>query len=55
MAKNLKLDIVAEGVERLEQKQALHDMGCMTVQGFYLSRPLQLNQLEQYLNLCQTQ
>jgi len=55
MAKNLELDIVAEGVERLEQKHALRDMGCMTVQGFYLSRPLQLNQLKQYLNSHETQ
>jgi len=53
MAKNLELDIVAEGVEGVEQKQALRDMGCMTVQGFYLSKPLRINQLKQYLNSYQ--
>lgn len=49
MAKNLELHIVAEGVENIEQKQALLDIGCTTVQGYFLSYPLSLCDLKAYL------
>ena len=50
MAKNLDLHIVAEGVELLAQKEALEEIGCMTVQGFYFSHPLPLAELKAYLS-----
>jgi diguanylate cyclase (GGDEF)-like protein len=40
LAKNLRLDIVAEGVESPEQLMLLGEMGCHKVQGFLLSHPL---------------
>ena len=40
MAHLLKLDIVAEGVERLDQYKLLQHMGCTTLQGYLISRPL---------------
>jgi EAL domain-containing protein (putative c-di-GMP-specific phosphodiesterase class I) len=40
MAKALKMRVVAEGVERQEQIVMLHDMGCDSLQGFLLSRPV---------------
>ncbi|RJQ46920.1 MAG: EAL domain-containing protein [Nitrospiraceae bacterium] len=40
MAKNLRLDIVAEGVEKIEQKKFLVEHGCMTAQGYLFSVPL---------------
>lgn len=40
MAKSLKLDVVAEGIETEEQKMFLQDHECLVGQGFLLSRPL---------------
>jgi len=40
MAKNLRLDVVAEGVETLEQFEVLKKFNCAYGQGFYFSRPL---------------
>jgi EAL domain-containing protein (putative c-di-GMP-specific phosphodiesterase class I) len=40
MAKNLRLDVVAEGVETLEQFELLKKFNCAYGQGYYFSRPL---------------
>src|ERR1700704_6379094 len=40
MAKNLRLDVVAEGVETIEQFEQLKKFNCAFGQGFYFSRPL---------------
>lgn len=40
MAHNLDLTVVAEGVESQRQLEVLADMGCDTIQGYYISRPL---------------
>ena len=40
IAENLKIPVIAEGVETEAQLRLLRDMGCDMVQGFYLSRPL---------------
>jgi EAL domain-containing protein (putative c-di-GMP-specific phosphodiesterase class I) len=40
MAKSLKLAVVAEGVETQAQIDLLMSLGCTTVQGFLLGRPL---------------
>lgn len=40
MARSLGLLVVAEGVETIEQAEALSHMRCDQVQGFYFSRPL---------------
>jgi diguanylate cyclase (GGDEF)-like protein/PAS domain S-box-containing protein len=40
MAKNLRLDVVAEGVETIEQFELLKKFNCAYGQGFYFSRPL---------------
>lgn len=45
MAKELGVHTLAEGVETDEQLDALREMGCEKIQGYYYSRPLPLDQL----------
>jgi EAL domain-containing protein (putative c-di-GMP-specific phosphodiesterase class I) len=40
MASNLKLQVIAEGVESEDQLAFLHDEGCQEVQGYLLSPPV---------------
>ena len=40
IADNLKIPVIAEGVETKVQVQLLKNLGCACVQGFYFSRPL---------------
>lgn len=40
MANNLRLDVVAEGVETIEQVALLKQLHCSYAQGFYFSKPL---------------
>lgn len=46
IANFLKLKTIAEGVENEEQLQALKQMGCDIVQGFYMSRPIPVEEFE---------
>jgi len=46
----LELRIVAEGVETAEQAQFLVDNGCTAIQGFYLEKPLTLDDLLAVVN-----
>lgn len=47
MAKNLELEVLAEGVETLEQKKYLLENGCEKFQGFYFGRPVPIHEFEQ--------
>jgi diguanylate cyclase (GGDEF)-like protein/PAS domain S-box-containing protein len=49
IAKSLDLDVVAEGVETLEQHQQLIEMGVELVQGFLYSRPISAEDAMQLL------
>lgn len=48
MAKHMKLDIVAEGVEVEEELAFLENSGCHCYQGYYFSRPLPYDQFIDY-------
>lgn len=48
MARQLGLEVIAEGVETEQQQQFLLQQGCRSGQGFYFSRPLPLDQLSGY-------
>lgn len=39
LAQQLKVKLVAEGVEHQEELEKLHAMGCSQIQGYYYSRP----------------
>jgi EAL domain-containing protein (putative c-di-GMP-specific phosphodiesterase class I) len=49
MAHSMKLRVVAEGVETVEQLSLLRSQGCDEVQGFIGSRPLRTEELEQFI------
>jgi len=40
LGKSLQLDVVAEGVETLEQGRLLKEIACPSIQGYLMSRPL---------------
>jgi len=40
LADNLGLEVVAEGIEALEQLAMLQDLGCRDGQGFFIARPM---------------
>jgi predicted signal transduction protein with EAL and GGDEF domain len=40
LARNLNMEVVAEGVETREQVEQLRNLGCGFAQGYYFSRPL---------------
>jgi diguanylate cyclase (GGDEF)-like protein/PAS domain S-box-containing protein len=40
LARELKINVIAEGVETVEQRDLLVEWGCHVVQGFYYSKPL---------------
>jgi diguanylate cyclase (GGDEF)-like protein len=46
MAKNMQLDIIAEGVETLSQRDFLFSQGCLSYQGFYFAKPIPLINME---------
>jgi len=50
MAHTLHLDVVTEGVETFEQYRFLEGHGCDFVQGYLLSRPIPLTELQPVLN-----
>jgi EAL domain-containing protein (putative c-di-GMP-specific phosphodiesterase class I) len=49
LAKSLKLDIVAEGVENKEQKDFLLQKECNTIQGYYYFKPLKVADVEKFI------
>ena len=50
LGRNLGLRVVAEGVEDASSWWALHDLGCETAQGYFLSRPLAADELVTWLD-----
>jgi EAL domain-containing protein (putative c-di-GMP-specific phosphodiesterase class I) len=47
---SLSLNVIAEGVETLEQRDALAAMGCDAYQGYYFARPVAASDLAQNLS-----
>ncbi|WP_246616281.1 EAL domain-containing protein [Shewanella sairae] len=53
LARNLKLDVVAEGVETHEQLEQVFSRGCYVIQGYYFAKPMPIVEIEQYMGLHQ--
>ena len=49
LAHNLNLEVVAEGVENIEQLNMLRQYGCNQVQGYLISKPVPLAELARFL------
>jgi diguanylate cyclase (GGDEF)-like protein len=49
LARTMRMDVIAEGIETQEQLDALKNAGCPLGQGFYFSRPLPAEELSAYL------
>ncbi len=49
IAKVLKLNVVAEGVEKITQKEYLLSKGCDILQGYYFSKPISKDEFETYI------
>jgi len=49
LARSLKLKIVAEGVETMENMHRLRDLGCHVGQGYYFSRPVPETEFVEYI------
>lgn len=50
LAHSLNMNVVAEGVETPEQLEYLRSLGCNFAQGYYISRPVPIKELEEWLS-----
>jgi len=53
MGKNLNLEVIAEGVETVEQMAFLRESGCLKYQGYLYGRPMPIAEFEKQLTLRQ--
>ncbi|MCK8046164.1 EAL domain-containing protein [Shewanella sp. 1CM18E] len=53
LARNLKLDVVAEGVETHEQLEQVFSRGCYVIQGYYFAKPMSVKDIEVFMGLKQ--
>ncbi len=49
LAKNLNMEVVAEGIETEKQFRQLHDLGCKLGQGYFFSKPVKADDVEELL------
>ncbi|NET38262.1 MAG: EAL domain-containing protein [Cyanothece sp. SIO1E1] len=50
MCRNLEYEVIAEGVETLEQCNVLRQFGCEAAQGFLFSKPISSDEMSKLLN-----
>ncbi|MGH8402051.1 MAG: EAL domain-containing protein, partial [Gammaproteobacteria bacterium] len=49
LAESLKLEVIAEGVETVQQMEQLKEQGCCKMQGYLFSAPLALDQCDRLI------
>jgi EAL domain-containing protein (putative c-di-GMP-specific phosphodiesterase class I) len=52
LAHTLELEVVAEGVEKIEHEEILVNLGCEYCQGYLYATPLTREEAERYLGEC---
>jgi EAL domain-containing protein (putative c-di-GMP-specific phosphodiesterase class I) len=50
MARGLRVDVIAEGVETAQHDAALRALGCRLAQGYHYARPVPPPELERLLD-----
>ena len=51
LAKNFRLNVIAEGVETTDQRQFLRANGCMAYQGYLFGKPMPVEEFEKLLGM----
>lgn len=51
LARNLKLQVVAEGIETQEQLEQVFSRGCYIIQGYYFAKPMPRSDLDTFLGI----
>ena len=54
LGRSLGVQVLAEGVETVEQMRALHALGCVTLQGFLFAKPVPADQVPAVITLAET-
>ena len=49
MAKELNMEVVAEGVETVEQAEKLKQYGCSYIQGYLYAKPMPIDDFRKFL------
>jgi diguanylate cyclase (GGDEF)-like protein len=49
LAQNFDFSVVAEGIENEETMEVLREMGCNTAQGYFISRPMPMEEFEDWV------
>jgi EAL domain-containing protein (putative c-di-GMP-specific phosphodiesterase class I) len=49
MAHSLRMSVIAEGVETVEQAELLKSYGCEIMQGYYYARPMPIDKVTEFL------
>jgi len=49
LGKSLNMELIAEGVETKEQKDFVVANGCENIQGYYYSKPIPANEVQNLL------
>jgi EAL domain-containing protein (putative c-di-GMP-specific phosphodiesterase class I) len=50
LGKNMKMHIIAEGVETREEAKTLRDLGCDMAQGYYFAKPMAEMDVTKFVN-----
>ncbi|MGZ9899654.1 EAL domain-containing protein [Shewanella gaetbuli] len=51
LARNLKLQVVAEGIETEKQLEQVFSRGCYIIQGYYFAKPMPRDELDRFLGI----
>lgn len=51
LSQSLHLEVIAEGVEKVDQKDFLVENGCTHIQGYYYGKPMPAKEFEKFLKL----